>query len=250
MKKYIYFVLLLLWPFISQAQTTYIVSVGIADYMDPQVSDLYCTEIDVECFNNVMRNHTNQIYTFLGSQASHANVCAGIRRVFAKAGPNDAVIFFFAGHGYPGGFCCYDMSGNSGGLTYDEIAALFLNCRAKHKMVFADTCFSGGLRTKKKKNNSATNSVRRGDVMFFLSSRTNETSQEMRNGPNGSNGLFTYHLVKGLRGGADRNRDRIITAKELYDFVHEGVIRTSGNTQHPVMWGRFNNTMPVLNWNR
>ena len=82
--------------------------------------------------------------------------------------------------------------------------------------------------------------------MFFLSSRTNETSQEMIGGPNGQ---FTRFLVRGLRGGADTNRDKIITAKELYDFVHKGVSVATGNKQHPVMWGRFNNSMSVLNWN-
>ena len=83
--------------------------------------------------------------------------------------------------------------------------------------------------------------------MFFLSSRTNETSQEMLGGPNGQ---FTRFLVRGLGGGSDKNRDKKISAKELYDFVHEGVSVATGNKQHPVMWGRFNNTMTILDWGK
>lgn len=124
--------------------------------------------------------------------------------------------------------------------TRDELIKVDID-----KMIYADTCFSGGLR-KEKKGNDATSSVRNGDVMFFLSSRTNETSQEMIGGPNGQ---FTRFLVRGLGGEADTNRDKIITAKELYDFVHKGVSLATGNKQHPVMWGRFNNSMPVINWN-
>ena len=155
-------------------------------------------------------------------------------------------MLFFSGHGYPGGFCCCDMDDTRGGLTYTEISSLFKQCKAKCKMVFADACFSGGLRIEKK-GSDATSSVRNGDVMFFLSSRTNETSQEMIGGPNGQ---FTRFLVRGLGGGADKNRDKIITAKELYDFVHKGVSIATGNKQHPVMWGRFNNSMTVINWNK
>ena len=80
--------------------------------------------------------------------------------------------------------------------------------------------------------------------MLFLSSRTNETSLETPY----KNSLFTIFLERGLRGGADTNKDRRISARELYDFVHKGVIEVSGNKQHPVMWGKFDNNMTVINW--
>lgn len=244
--KTLHIILLLFFATNIWAQKLYVVSVGICDYKDPQVNDLRFTEADVASFNKVVKTHTNEVYTLLGSNATHSNVYNYINQVFAKATTNDAVMLFFSGHGYPGGFCCYDMSRNGGGLTYTEIAALFRQCKAKRKMVFADACFSGGMRMGKKQPDT-TSSVRNGDVMFFLSSRTNETSQEMIGGPNGQ---FTRFLVRGLGGGADSNRDRIVTAKELYNFVHEGVSKATGNKQHPVMWGRFNNTMTVINWNK
>ena len=186
------------------------------------------------------------MYSLLGNQATHANVYSQIRNVLAKAKPKDTVILYFSGHGYPGGFCCYDMSQKGGGLKYTEIARLFRECQADNKMVFADACFSGGLR-KSKKQSDTSNTIRNVDVMFFLSSRTNETSQEMIGGPNGQ---FTRFLVRGLGGGADKNRDKRITAKELYDFVHEGVKTATADKQHPVMWGQFKDTMTVINWNK
>lgn len=228
------------------AQKLYVVSVGICNYKDPHINDLRFAEADVASFNKVIKKHTNEVYTLLGSNASHRTVYTSISQVFAKATSNDAVMLFFSGHGYPGGFSCYDMDKTKGGLTYTEISTLFKRCKAKCKIVFADACFSGGLRTAKKRSD-ATSSVQNGDVMFFLSSRTNETSREMIGGPNGQ---FTRFLVRGLGGGADTNRDKIITAKELYDFVHQGVSVATGNKQHPVMWGRFKDSMPVLNWNK
>ena len=80
--------------------------------------------------------------------------------------------------------------------------------------------------------------------MFFLSSRTNEESKESPY----KNSLFTIYLERGLRGGADFNRDRQITARELYDFVHKGVVDTSNGKQHPVMWGKFDDNMTIIKW--
>ena len=61
-------------------------------------------------------------------------------------------------------------------------------------------------------------------------------------------GFFTSCLQNGLRGRADANGDRIITAKELFDYVSKGVKRLSGDKQHPVMWGRFSDEMVVMKW--
>lgn len=246
MKKIILYIIMCLASIGLNAQKLFVVSIGIADYKDSRVNDLRWTEADVESFNKVMKPHVSEVFTLLGKEATHANAMMTLRYTFAKATADDSVILFFSGHGYPGGFCCYDMSQTGGGLSYSEIASLFKGCKAKNKMVFADACFSGGLR-KGKKTNSSASDINKSDVMFFLSSRTNETSQEMIEGPNGQ---FTRFLVRGLGGGADKNRDKIITAKELYDFVHEGVTVATGNKQHPVMWGKFNNSMPVIDWNR
>ena len=63
-----------------------------------------------------------------------------------------------------------------------------------------------------------------------------------------NNSLFTVFLERGLRGGADMNRDKVITAREIYDFVHQGVTNASGGRQHPVMWGKFDGNMAVIKW--
>ena len=51
-----------------------------------------------------------------------------------------------------------------------------------------------------------------------------------------------------LKGGADMNLDRTVTARELFQAVSSGVILLSENKQHPVMWGNFDNNMPVMIW--
>ncbi len=242
------FILLLL--FISttciKAQRIYVISVGIADYQ--HINDLTYTEADVRSFNDIMSQHNAEIVILTGAQASHTNIIKTMRYVFAKATPSDAVVFFFSGHGYEGGFCCYNMKPNSqlGGISYQEMQILFRNCRAGKKIVFADACFSGGL--SKQRTQLQVQAVANNDVMFFLSSKLDETSLEL---PNGPNGLYTYFLVKGLCGEADTNKNSIVTAGEIYNYVSVNVSTWANqipHNQHPTVWGNFDKNMPVLDW--
>jgi uncharacterized caspase-like protein len=228
------------------AQKIYVVSVGVADYKE--INDLRFTENDVLTFNQIIGNYTDKIATLVGSQATHANVIKTIRAVFSKATPNDVVMFFFSGHGYEGGFCCYDMRASSfiGGISYKEMQILFRNCRAGIKMIFADACFSGGL--SRQKTHLTVQSVQNSEVLYFLSSKFDETSLEL---PNGPNGLYTYWLAHGLKGDSDTNNDGKISLQEIYDYVYNSVVTYTNqipHDQHPMIWGRFDKNMTILNY--
>ena len=243
-------ILLVLWllmaTLVTTAQITYVVSVGITDYQN--INDLNYTEADVRLFNSIMVEHNAKITSLTGAQATHVNVVKTIRDVFAQAKPSDAVIFFFSGHGYEGGFCCYDMKPNShlGGLSYQEMQILLRNCRAGRKFILADACFSGGLT--KQRTQLQVQSVTENDVIMFLSSKLDETSLEL---PNGPNGLFTYFLAQGLWGYADVNQDRIISAQEIYDYVSSEVSSWAAqisHNQHPTIWNKSGLNIPILMW--
>lgn len=244
MRRFTLFIIALCVITLCRAQKVYVVAAGVNDYADPKVNDLHCCENDVADFCSLMVKQRATVYKFTGHQATKANIKNALTTICTSATAQDAVVFFFSGHGYPGGFCPYDMRQISDGLSYAEMQTIFKQCRAGRKVVFADACFSGGLRNRR---SSAPNINKNGDVMFFLSSRTNETSQEVQYGKNGQ---FTRFLIRGLGGGADVNRDRIITAKEIYTFVHNGVSVATRDQQHPVMWGKFDNNMPVLVWKK
>lgn len=224
----------------AKAQNIYVIAAGVNDYADPSVNDLRCCENDVEDFCSLMTKQKVFMYKHTGRQATKTAILNALTTICQNATEKDFILFFFSGHGYPNGFCPYDMTNYNNGLSYAEMQNVFKQSRAGKKIVFADACFSGGLR---KKKSNIPNINKDGDVIFFLSSRTNEKSQEA-----GKNGQFTRFLIRGLGGGADVNRDRIITAKEIYDFVHKGVVIATYDKQHPVMWGKFDNDMPILTW--
>lgn len=243
MRRYTLFILLLFAAALCRAQRVYVVAAGVNVYANPRVNRLRCCENDVADFCALMGRKAT-VYQLTGRQATRQAIVNALATVCAQATAGDAVIFFFSGHGYRGGFCPYDMQPGRNGLSYADMQTLFKQCRSGRKMVFADACFSGGLRNRR---STAPNINKNGDVLFFLSSRTNEMSQEAIGKRNGQ---FTRFLIRGLGGGADTNRDRTISASEIYTFVHNGVSVATRNQQHPVMWGKFDDNMPVLIWKR
>lgn len=221
---------------VLHAQNIYLVSVGVSDYPGT-VNDLNLPADDARSICRLYKTNSRaEVVLLTDRRATRNEVITKSRNLLAKAKPQDIVVFYFSGHGMPGGFCAYD-----GTLSYQDIRKLFSACKAKNKMIFADACFAGDMR----ENKPGTGPDPGSNVMLFLSSRDNETSIES---PSMRNGFFTAALVGGLKGGADANRDRKITARELFLAASRKVKELSGDRQHPVMWGNFDDNMPVMVW--
>lgn len=230
----------LLLPICSEARV-YLVSVGVTTYANPALNNLSLPAKDAQTVTWLYSKNSRLSYCqLLNAEATTAKIVAAMDKVFAKAGTDDIVVFFFSGHGYPGGFCAYD-----GNLSYREIRKSMARSKCRNKMIFADACFSGKMRTGGNSAATEVSAAKRSNVMLFLSSRSDETSLE---NPRMSNGYFTTFLQKGLRGAADANRDRVITAKEIFNYVHAEVTGITRDLQHPVMWGKFPDNMPVMRW--
>ena len=234
--KQIWLIIFLFLASITHLQAkVYVLCVGIADYPGTE-HDLRISDNDAKTIAKVfMATKDASVKVLTNEDATQSALLSTVHTLFEDAQSDDAVILYFSGHGSPGALVCHD-----GLLTYQHIFKMLKGCKASRKVIIADACYSGKMRTTRQQTDSYNNQ----NVMLFLSSRTNEVSRESRY----KNSLFTIFLERGLRGGADTNRDRYITARELYGFVHKGVIEASGNKQHPVMWGKFDNNMTVINW--
>ena len=223
---------------VSADAKTYLVAVGVSDYPGNN-KDLRLPANDAATVRYVYSKNSNAESVLLtNSDATKSAVLSKLRSTFAKATENDIIVFFFSGHGSKGSFCAYDAQ-----IPYSEIRKAMASSKAKNKMIFADACFSGKMRQGRK--DTAEQSFNNYNIMLFLSSRGNETSIERRDM---KNGFFTSCLQKGLRGGADANKDRTITAKELFNYVSTNVKTLSSDKQHPVLWGKFSDNMTVMKW--
>ncbi|WP_369893502.1 caspase domain-containing protein [Bacteroides sp. AN502(2024)] len=243
-------VLFFLFPFLfvcSEGEAkgdVYVVVVGVSGYQE--IPSLVLPEKDAKAIAALYKLQTKHVILITGKYATKAVLLKSLKDQFSRAKEDDMVVFAFSGHGYADGICPYDMPAKGGkGITYREIQSILKQSRASRKVLFLDACFSGGIRGNASGIHS--HAVNTPDVLLFLSSRTGEASIES---PFMANGVFTTYLLRGLRGGADADKNRKITAKELFRYVSRKVGEKTDGKQHPVMWGKFEDDTVLFDWNR
>ena len=226
----------------AMSARTYLVAVGVGDYSNyPQKTpSLNLPVADAKAIAEAYAKNTNVDYVLLlDEKATKSRIVRAMKKVYSLAGKDDVVIFYFSGHGYPGGFCASD-----GRVPYSRIRTAMSESKCHNKIILADACHSGAMRVEANASGNAANKeASKANVMMFLASRNTETSIEAEGK---EKGVFTTLLIGGMQGWADADGNRIITARELFDFVHNGVKDITENKQHPVMWGKFNDDMPVI----
>ena len=270
MKKLVLLFAFFLSITLSFAQQTYAILIGVAKYQNPEMN-LTWTENDAKKFSEFLRSPEGgsipaaNIYLLLNEKATKANIIAYGKELFSKAKENDRVIFFFSGHGAPGGFVPYDCTDLSGLLLFKEIKEIFRSASCKSKLCFADACHSGSFKTDKKemkrmeierkKAERAKAKSKSGakpaaddvEVAIMLSCMPEEVSWESAKY---KHGYFAYFLIQGLTKYADLNGDKIITMRELHKYVYTKVSETcrterQGYTQRPMTFGKFDANMVV-----
>ena len=190
----------------------------------------------------------NQVRLLIDEDATRANIINAMRNVFLRADENDVVMFYFSGHGLKGSFLPIDYDGYNNMLLHTEIKDLLKASKAKHKLVLADACHSGSILASRTPINVALQryyeafEASTGGTALLMSSKGEEYSLEdggLRSG------IFSHFLVRGLKGEADSNGNKIISIQELFDYVHKNVRVYTGNVQTPTLTGSYDQKMPV-----
>ena len=178
-----------------------------------------------------------------------------------KAGLHDTVLIYFAGHGVSEAEATnqdgdglekylvpYDASPDdlyATALPMRDIDTIFQRLAAERVIFLADTCFSGaaGGRTLRSSSGSYRAQIAEDFWMrlaktkgrvILSASRANEVSLER---DDLGHGVFTYYVLKGLRGEADFDRDGVITVDELYTYIATRIPAATAQNQHPVKRG-------------
>lgn len=257
----LFLVLLLSMGSLWAYRNTYAVIIGVADYEVDSSSDLTFTTSDAQKFCDFLMSPEggsvprSNICLLKNSQATKSNIISYTCSLFSKSSENDRVIFFFSGHGCAGYLLPYDANYfGSNWLSYDEVKSLFRCANAKFKFMFADACFAGDFRNTLPKNHTAssnTDSRNKSEIVVMLSCNDNEYSIESAYL---HQGVFTYFLIKGLKGAADLDRNNLITLQELYHYVYHHTLDYAqdyaNRTQKPVLFGSFDPRLVVGYVNR
>jgi uncharacterized caspase-like protein len=245
MKKILFLVLLFSFSTVHAQQkgNIYAVIVGVSEYQESENNLTYSHRDAMEMYELLkLQTATSNLKLLTNSQATKDNILSAMNSLFTQTKPEDIVILFFSGHGSTGHFYAHDKD-----VAFTALQTIYKKTKAKRKIIFADACLSGTFRTSGRSSTAHTNADAGNNVLLFLSSRSNQMSLESSSLRNGA---FTYFLIAGLKGGADVNKDRIIGAKELFNFVNPKVKEYTKGEQVPVMWGKFDDKMVILSWKK
>jgi len=248
------------------------VVIGISDYKDPKIPDLKYADKDAQSFYDFITSpeggdfNKDNVLLLKNEQATLKNVKLALTNFLKKAIDTDYVVIFMACHGEPEP----DRPGNLYLLTHDsELASLSATAYhmenvnadmkryilAKRLIFLADACHSAGLTAGSAGTRGFSNTINialselkstREGWGIVSSCRAGEVSMESEKW-GGGHGAFTYHLLEGLRGEADKagNNNGIVTVAEAYDYLEEKVKRATQSAQHPDITGNFDNNLPL-----
>jgi len=182
-----------------------------------------------------------------------------------KTTKKDQVIIFWAGHGilkpddssYDGdGFSKYLASVDTQKKSYEATALpaellkrVFQRLSSNHVVFIADTCFSGSsggrtvialeaddrIRAIEIQENFIERLIQKKGRLILCASRSNQLSIES---DKLQHGVFTYFLLRGLRGEAhDVDKDGLISTDEIMIYLEKNVASFTNNKQNPIKKG-------------
>ena len=248
----------------------YIIAVGMNAYQNPKYNLNY-GRVDAEAFAAEVEKRGQGIFQKIekvmlyDAQATRAGIEAAFAKIGAAARPQDAFVFFYAGHGVMSEGVApaaasdfhlvpYDVTqlyGDDQMLADKAISAkrlkeLCTQVRAQKQLIVFDACQSGGaveafsLRGASEEK-AISQLARSAGIVVLAASGTEQLAAEF---PKLGHGVFTYALLRGLGGEADGGTqpDGKITVKELEAFLNDIVPELSrqyrGKAQYPNSYAR------------
>ena len=252
------------------------VIIGIAKYQDTRIQPLRYASEDAKAFY-AWATHPDggryapaRVKLILDSHATAKAIRNALFVWLGQALEEDIVTIYFAGHASPQSpdrlenlfLLPYDTNyediASTGFPMWDIETALSRFIKAKKIIVIADACHAGGVGrefdiARRAGRGIKINAVSSGlqnlsqvgdGVCVISASDENQLSQESQDW-GGGHGVFTYFLLRGLRGEADYNSDFRVTLGELIPYLSEQVRRATRNAQSPTVAGRFDPALSI-----
>lgn len=232
-----------------QIPRSYAVVIGISEYQNlPPEQQLHFAERDAEAMYSILISpeggnfRAEHVHRLVGAQATLANVRRELEEWLPSiAKEEDRVLVYFAGHGFvvegTPYLAPYDFDVSNVEQTAYPMATLGRvfgdKIKARWKVLLTDSCHSGAISPDAEVrtiNRSLLDLSR--SVFSLTASRDRERSFESEDW-GGGHGIFTYYVVRGMEGAADENRDGIVTADELAEYVRRNVREATGARQNP-----------------
>lgn len=236
------------WPGITKALV-----IGISNYQDDGIPDLKYAHQDAKAFVEFLKSKgggslkNDQIRLLTNEQATNAQIYAELDWLTENCGPEDQAVIYFSGHGdvetktkrQPGFLLAYDTPPTNymiGALRLDDLNN-YLETLVDNKskiIVITDACHSGNLAGGRDGvlATATALSAQFLNQIKIMSCQPNEFSLEGEQW-GGGRGVFSFHLIDGLTGMADANKDSTVTLSELERYLEETVPLETDQQQYP-----------------
>lgn len=251
-------------------RNTWAVIVGVSAYQN--VHPLEYADKDALAFYDYLKSSPNKVPAsnmkiLLNEQAISGEIYGALEWLRESVQPNDRVIFYFSGHGdvekktiHQNGFLLANDAPIAAYMTKGTISIKFLQDyletyiainKSKEVLLIVDACRSGqlaggiqGIQITMKALGENWNN----QIIKILSAQEGELSYEDQKW-GGGRGVFSYYLLKGLQGLANRNKDSVITASELSLYLPLQVADATGSIQNPKVEGNSRQILFAFNHN-
>ncbi|HEY6333549.1 MAG TPA: caspase family protein [Blastocatellia bacterium] len=251
-----------------------IIGVSRYKYLDAGLNNLQFADADARAIRDFLKRKEgggfadSDILYMENEQATVDAVRDALTRFLQRANEDDLVFLFIAGHGSPDPYSpsnlylimhdtkVADMSTSALPMA-DLEDVLTHTLRAKRVVAFIDTCHSAGISEDRKLTLTPSAGVENNVVNLYAarlfgetgravitSSDVNEVSRESREW-GGGHGVFTMALLEGLAGAADSNKDHVVTAGELFEYVRNRVRLATAGQQNPKAVLGLNGDLPL-----
>lgn len=234
--------------------------VGIAEYQNEKIPDLEFAHRDAEAFAHYLQYETawkvapEDIVLLTNASATYGKFINELQALVENSQPNDRLILYFSGHGdiekveedFMGYLLFYDASPTtyaSGGAcmvnTLNEYVEKLVLEKETEVILISDACRSGSLAGSSAGGPQATTAALSELFSHTTKLLSCESDQQSIEGPQWGEGrgVFSYYLVKGLKGLADSDQNHYVDLFELERYVQDSVRSASNRKQLPVVKG-------------
>ncbi len=235
----------------TNAPKLWLLLVGVNKYQDEQIPSLQYSAVDCQGLAEALIDASAGQFTQQEVKIYHdyapnlpllETVAASLKEITTAAKQFDTILFYFSGHGIiepntQRAFLCLadtqkERLENTGLLLQDLLQSLS-HCAAQNQLVWLDACHSGGMTLRGTAVEPLLNptpqlvqilqqraAISKG-FYALLSCDTNQLSWEF---PELGHGVFTYYLIRGLRGDA-ADISNVISADSIYRYVYHQTLQ-------------------------
>ena len=220
----------------------YAVLIASSNFQDSKLDGLDCPVNDVDALNEILKSPDYGKFseTYPLKNETRNSALEKVEEIFEKAGKDDLVLIYYSGHGKQDGSGKLYLTTNdtkisllkSTSIPLDMIKIMIEDSKTNKVVLILDCCLSG----------LAAKAFLRGNVDNELQSLSSARGTYIMSASTGLQvaresdiyGVFTKHIIDGIRDWKASNEDGNVTMQSLYSYVHKQML--AEGSQKPMKW--------------